>query len=119
MSKPIQSLAEFQTTFAPKPVEVEVKVPGKDACVTVYLKPLTSAQRDRFEASVVGVDGKRDLSNLRARLVSDCLVTETGKPVGDAKAIGELSALLVGALFEEVRKLNGMDAEAVEEAGKD
>lgn len=120
MSNPIQSLAEFQSTFAPKPVKVEVHVPGTEASVSVFLKPLTSAQRDKFEASVVGVDGKRDLSNLRARLVSDCLVTEAGKPVGDAKTIGELSALLVGALFDEVRKLNGMDGEAaIEEAGKD
>jgi hypothetical protein len=119
MSKPIISLAEFQTTFAPKPVEVEVKVPGTEASVTVFLKPLTSAQRDRFEASVVGIDGKRNLENLRARLVADCLVTDTGAKVGKAEAIGELDARLVGALFDKVRELNGMDAEAVEEAGKD
>lgn len=114
----LQSLAEFQTTFACKPVEVSVDVPGKDAGLSVYLRPLTSAQRDAFEASVVGVDGKRDLSNLRARLVADCLVDEGGKPVGNAKQIGELDARVVGALFDAVRHLNGMDAEDVEEAGK-
>lgn len=113
----IQSLAEFQSTFAPKAVEVEVTV-AKEGTFKVYLKPLTSAQRDAFEASVVGVDGKRDLSNLRARLVADCLVTAEGKPIGSAKELGNLDARLVGALFEEVRKLNGMDSEAVEEAGK-
>ena len=113
----IQSLADFQATFSCKPVEVAVKVPGKDA-LTVFLKPLTSAQRDRFEASVVGVDGKRDLTNLRARRVADCLVDEKGKAIGNANAIGELDARLVGAIFDRVRELNGMDEEAVEETGK-
>ena len=114
----IQSLADFQQTFSCAPVEVEIKVPGKDA-LSVFLKPLTSAQRDRFEASVVGVDGKRDLSNLRARLVADCLVDAKGKPIGNAKDLGELDARLVGELFDAVRRLNGMDDDAVEEAGKD
>lgn len=115
----IQSLAEFQSTFNCDPVEVEINVPGTDAAYSVFLKPLTSAQRDAFEASVVGVDGKRDLSNLRARLVANCLVEKSGKAIGDAKAIGSLDARLVGALFDKVRELNGMDAEeAVEEAGK-
>ena len=114
----IQSLAEFQSTFACKPVEVDVEVDGET--IAVYLKPLTSAQRDAFEASIVGIDGKsRDLSNLRARLVADCLVNADGKPVGSAKAIGDLDARLVGALFEKVRELNGMDGDdSVEEAGK-
>ena len=116
--KTIQSLAEFQSTFKTDPVEVEVHVPGTDAAYSVFLKPLTSAQRDKFEASVVGVDGKRDLSNLRARLVCDCLVDESGKAIGNANAIGSLDARLVGALFDKVRELNGMDDEAVEEAGK-
>lgn len=105
----LQSLAEFQSTFTCVPVEVEIKIKGMDA-FTVYLKPLTSAQRDAFEASVVGKEGKdRDLRNLRARLVADCLVDETGKPVGNAKDLGDLDARLVGELFDEVRKLNGMD----------
>jgi len=114
----IQSLAEFQTTFKCEPVKVKLLVPGMDADTEVFLKPLTSAQRDAFEASVVGVDGNRDLSNLRARLVANCLVDEKGKAIGDPVAIGKLDARLVGALFDSVRKLNGMDAEDVEEAGK-
>jgi len=114
----IQSLAEFQTTFKPEPVEVEIKIEGRDA-LTVYLKPLTSAQRDRFEASVVGVDGKRDLTNLRARLVANCLVNEKGEPIASEKQLGDLDARLVGALFDQVRHMNGMDGEeSVEDAGK-
>jgi|GEM_PF-6143617 hypothetical protein len=116
---PIQTLVEFQQTFAPKPVQCEVTV-GKDA-ITVFLKPLTSVQRDAFEASVVGQEGKgRNLENLRARLVADCLVNADGKRVGSAKELGELDAQLIGALFDKVRELNGMAGEeSIVEAGKD
>lgn len=119
----IQSLSEFQSSFGSKPVEVEIDgfatdgQCAKDGAISIYLKPLTSNQRDFFEASVVGVDGKRDLFNLRARLVSLCLVDADGNQIADAEAIGELRADLVGAIFDKVRQLNGMDGE--EEAGKD
>jgi len=82
-------------------------------------KPLTSRDRDNFEASVVGIDGQRDLHNLRARLVAKCLCDEDGKPIGSEDEIGDLSASFVGKVFDEVRKLNGMDDDVVEEAGKD
>lgn len=116
----IQTLAEFQTTFKCEPVEVSVSVRGMDADkMKVFLKPLTSAQRDAFEASVVGVDGQRDLSNLRARLVANCLVDNKGKAIGNPQQIGSLDARVVGALFDKVRELNGMDAEdSVEQVGK-
>jgi hypothetical protein len=114
----IQTLEQFQTSFGSKPIEVTLEKFGKDA--VFYLKPLISADRDNFEASVVGIDGKRNLTNLRARLVSLCWCDKTGKQVGTPKEIGALRADLVGALFDEIRTLNGMDADdAVEEAGKD
>ena len=113
----IQTLEQFQTTFGSKPVEVKLDKFGKDA--VFYLKPLTSADRDNFEASVVGVDGKRNLINLRARLVALCWCDKDGKPIGSSKDIGNLRADLVGAIFDEVRHQNGMDADDVEEAGKD
>lgn len=114
----IQSLQEFQSTFGTAPVEVDIQL-GKEAPFSVYLKPLTSAERDAFEASIVGDQGKRNLSNLRARLVAFCWVNAEGKAIGQADEIGSLRADVVGALFEKVRELNGMDADDVEEAGKD
>ena len=113
----IQTLEQFQATFASEPVEVKLEQFGKDA--VFYLKPLVSTDRDNFEASVVGVDGKRNLANLRARLVSLCWCDAEGKPIGSAKQIGGLRADLVGALFDEIRSMNGMDSDDVEEAGKD
>ena len=84
-----------------------------------YLLPLPSADRDFFEASVVGVDGKRNLVNLRARLVAQCWCFEDASMVGNPKAVGSFRADVLGQLFDRVRHLNGMDSDDVEEAGKD
>ena len=111
----IQSLEQFQSTFGSAPIEIKLEQFGKDA--VFYIKPLTSAARDHFEASVVGVDGKRNLENLRARLVALCWCDKEGKPVGTAKQIGDLRADFVSKLFDEIRAANGMDAD--DEAGKD
>ena len=114
----IQTLEQFQKTFGVEPVEVTLEEFGKDA--TFFLKPLKSADRDNFEASVVGIDGKRNLLNLRARLVSLAWCDAEGKPIGSAKQIGELRSDLVNALFDRVRVLNGMETEdEIAEAGKD
>ncbi len=118
----IQSLQEFQNSFSTKPVEVEITKDGqnaKDGTFSIYLKPLTSAERDRFEASIVGEKGKRNLANLRARLVANCWVNAEGKPVGTADEIGKQRADLIGAIFDKVREMNGMYADDVDEAGKD
>lgn len=113
----IQTFEQFSQTFASVPVEVTLEQFGKDA--VFYLKPLRSVDRDNFESSVVGVDGKRNLQNLRARLVALCLCSEDGEPIATPEQLGSLRADLVGALFDEVRHMNGMDADEVEEAGKD
>ena len=115
----IQSLKEFQQNFAAKPVEVELPQFAKDGAFSIFLKPLSSRDRDNFEASVVGIDGQRDLHNLRARLVALCWVDEDGKPIGSEDAVGDLRADFVGAVFDQVRHLNGMDSDDVDEAGKD
>jgi hypothetical protein len=115
----IQTLAEFQTSFGSKPIEVNLSEKfGKDA--VFYLKPLVSMERDAFEASVVGNEKSgRNLNNLRAKLVALCWCDKAGKPVGTAKEIGTLRADLVGGLFDEIRSINGMDSdEAVEDAAK-
>ena len=94
----IQTLEQFQKTFGSEPVKVTLEQFGKDAIF--FLKPLKSADRDNFEASVVGVDGKRNLLNLRARLVALAWCDETGNTIGSAKQIGELRSDLVNALFD-------------------
>ena len=117
MSK-FQTLEQFRSNFGCKPVEVKLPQFAKDGAFSIFLKPLTSRDRDNFEASVVGVNGERDLHNLRARLVAKCLCDETGKPIGSEDEIGGLQADLIGAIFDEVRAMNGM-ADDIEETGKD
>lgn len=104
----IQSLEEFQSTYSMDPVEVEV-APDKGDPFSVYLKPLSATDRDRFEASIIGVKGKNNLENLRARLVEKCWVNAEGQPIGTAEQIGKQRADIVSAIFDKVRELNGMD----------
>jgi hypothetical protein len=116
-----QTLAAFQKAFGIEPVEVPIDKKFAKACPfkVLYFRPLTSRQRDAFEASVVGVDSKRDLFNLRARLVFNCWVDEDGNKIGTVNDVGDtIAAEFVGYLFDEVRRLNGMDEDVVE-SGKD
>jgi len=114
----IQTLEQFQTSFGSTPVEIKLGQFGKDA--VFYLKPLSSVDRDNFEASIIGPDGnKRNLINLRARLVACAWCDKDGKLIGSPKQIGELRTDLIGALFNEIRTMNGMDKDDVEEAKKE
>lgn len=116
----IQNFAEFQQAFGLEPVEVEV-TPKSGSAFKCYFKPMTSRARDRFEASIAGIDGKRDLDNMRARLVAMCVCEPDGTlwfaDEKEALKFGEQNAGIVSAMFDKARELNGM--EAVEEAGKD
>ena len=85
---------------------VEVDVPEWGG--SVRLRGLSAAERDEFEASL-GVT--QDLTNMRARLVVNCLVDETGNRLfksSEAKELGKKSGTIINRLFEEVRKLSGM-----------
>ena len=130
----MQSLKAFQSAFKVEPVRIEfddfatdgafcsdtidaLKAEGIDA---IFLRPLTSEQRARFEAGIVGAEGKkRDLSNLYAKYVALSWVDEEGHAIGPAEEIGKLRADLVAELFEKVQRINGVKSDAVEEAGKD
>lgn len=116
----IQSLQEFEASYGMDPVEVEIKF-GKEAAFSIYLKPLSSTARDAYEASVVGVKGKTNLENLRARLVEKCWVDADGKRIGTAEQIGAQRSDMVSAIFDKVREMNGMDKDEakVEEAKND
>jgi len=116
----IQSLKDFEQSYGMEPVEVEIQF-GKEAAFSILLKPLSSSARDAFEASVVGVKGKSNLENLRARLVQKCWVDGDGKPIGTVEQIGAQRSDVVAAIFDKVRELNGMDKDVdkVEEAKND
>lgn len=85
---------------------IEVEVPEWGG--SVRLRGLSAAERDEFEAQL-GVS--QDLTNMRARMVVNCLVDDEGNRLfksSDAKALGEKNAGVITRLFDEVRGLSGM-----------
>lgn len=107
-------------------IKVEVvPVPewGKNAAVR--LKVLSAAERDAFEASTVTTKGGRqkpNLANLRARLVSRCMVDADGNRVfesGDVARLGQKSSAALDRLFAKCQELNGFSEKDIEELTED
>lgn len=95
--------------------------------VKVWIKSLTSAERDAFEAAslVVRKGGKRetDLVRLRARLVIASAVRSPDNPVplfqdGDVFALGNQHAKALDRLYEVAARLAGIRDADVEELAK-
>jgi hypothetical protein len=88
---------------------------------TVRLRTLTGSERDEFEASVVSQNGTNrrvNLKNVRARLVSLCLVDEEGNRLytnTDVAKLGKKSAKVLDRLFDKAQKLSGLTDDDVEE----
>lgn len=92
----------------------------------VRLKMMTAMERDQFEASTVDNRGgkqKPNLANLRARLVSRCVVNAKGELLftsGYVSRLGaEKSAAAIDFLFQECQRLNGFTKEDIEELVED
>lgn len=91
---------------------------------SVRLRSLTGAERDAFEATLVKeVDGKRvpDMENLRAKLLAATIVDEDDRQIFsayDLAALGRKSAVALDRVFAVAQRLNGMSADAVEDAVK-
>lgn len=81
----------------------------------VYLKPLSGAQRDRFEQSLVKMtdNGKKQLTaqNFRARLCVMCICDENGKRIfadSDADALGRKNAAVLSRLYDKISEMSGI-----------
>ncbi|WP_063042116.1 MULTISPECIES: hypothetical protein [Nocardia] len=89
----------------------------------VRLRTLTAKERDAFETGMVKINkkGQREdnLANLRARLVSLCMVDEKGYRIftsaTDVEALGNKSIAALGRVFEKCQEMNAMTDEDVEE----
>lgn len=103
-------------------VTEEVSVPEWGG--EVLLKSLTGTQRDAFEDSTVdqrGQNQKMNLVNLRARLLSLCIVDENGRRMFtdvDVFELGGKNAKVLEKLFDKARSMNGMSDDDVEEMTK-
>lgn len=91
---------------------------------SVLVKQLTASERDRFESKLFvgdGINRKVNQENLRAKLCALCIVGDDGKRLftdEDVTALGNKSAGALNRVFEVAQRINGMGAEAVEEAKK-
>ena len=89
--------------------------------VTVWVRTMTAAERDHFEASVQSRNGSElavNLENIRAKLVGSTVVDEAGVRVfsdADTVVLGAKSAAAMDTLFAVARRLNGLTGEDVEE----
>lgn len=88
----------------------------------VRIRALSGRERDEFETSMVKLNGNKreeNFDNLRARLVSLCVVDENNKRLfrgdKDVTQLGNKSAAALQRVFEAAQKLNGMSDEDVEE----
>lgn len=98
----------------------------------IWFMPLSSKDRDEFELSFAKLDGKKGkgpdeeikarvrMSNFTAKYVSFCWRDEKGVQMGTDKELGKLlPAVLMRDFYKIIVKMNGMEIDAEEEAGKD
>lgn len=87
---------------------------------SVYVRCLTGAERDRFEAEMLAdpeEDSRKRFYNLRARLVVLAVCDEHNLPLfmlNDVEALGRKSAKVLDRLFSVAQRLSGMTREDVE-----
>jgi hypothetical protein len=88
----------------------------------IYISKMSAASRDRFESIVTGGRaGSVNLDNIRARFLTLVCVDEHGKPLfeeADAEWLGELDTDVVQQIVDKGFAMNGISANAVEEATK-
>lgn len=119
MSKPLTKADILGTAL--KRETVPVPEWGGDLIVS----EMTSEDKDYYDLNLFEGEGKdRQMrqDNMRARLLSFCIVDETGARIfateEEVAALGRKSSVVIGRLFEVAQRLNNMSQEAVEEAKK-
>jgi hypothetical protein len=88
----------------------------------VMVKGMTGEQRDEFEAALITGKGRNrdvNLKNMRAKLVSYCVVDEQGDPLfTDVAALGKVRADVLNKLFTVAQKLSGISEDDADELGQ-
>lgn len=88
---------------------------------SVMIRTLSGKERDRFEASLQVTRGsktKQNYDNFRARLISLCVVNESGERTfsdADIALLGEKSVAALQRVFNACNELNGLSDADVEE----
>jgi hypothetical protein len=85
---------------------------------SVFIKGMTGAERDAFEAANRDGSGGQKLANIRARFLVRCIVNENGTRIftdQDAAALGKKSSAAIDRLWDVATDLNGSSDKAAEE----
>jgi hypothetical protein len=88
---------------------------------SVLLRELTGRERDKFESSMVerrGNNIRQNFDNLRARLISICVVNEQGELLfnkADLNRLGDMPAAGLDRVFAKCQELNGLTQKDVED----
>lgn len=85
---------------------------------TVIVAALSGTQRDAWEASIVTSEGRPNLRNMRAKLVSVSVVDEAGQQIfsaADVEALGAKSAAALERVAKVAQRLSKLGNEQLEE----
>ena len=95
---------------------MELEVPEWEG--SVLIGTLTSEQQDEFDTGMLDKNNKPTrLKNLRARFAVAVLRNQDGTPMfTDSAQLGKKGTNAIARIWEEGRKFNKMDDEAVESA---
>lgn len=106
-------------------VTKEVAVPEWGVDAKVRVRGMTGVERDEWEASNLERRGKRmvpNLANLRAKLITRCIVDDEGDRIfseADADLLGAKSAAAINRIYEVAAQLSGITDEDLEELVED
>lgn len=90
----------------------------------VFIRMMTSSERDAFEIAVRDTNGdetKMNLNNIRAKLTALCVVDKNGTRLftdADATELGKKSAAATDRIFDAVQRLNRLTGADVKELAK-
>lgn len=87
----------------------------------VNVRTLTGTERDAFEEGCIKGKGKRDLSNLRARLCALAIVDENSNRMfsdRDVHILGKKSAAALDRVFTVAQRLSGVTDADVDDLAK-
>ena len=97
----------------------EVEVPEWGG--SIFVRTMTGADRDEFEASLFSDDDKRTFENMRARLASLTMVDKDGTRLfgaDDIKSLGRKSSTALDRVFTAAKELNSMAEGDIEDFEK-
>lgn len=87
----------------------------------LFVRVMSGAERDAFEAAFVNNRNGAALINIRAKLAAKTLCTEDGARIftdADAKELGQKSASALDRVFAAAQRLNGIGDSDVEALAK-